>query len=705
MSILHRLSLSQKFAVLGLIALLMVAIPTVLQVRQSLDAIAVAKREAQGTRPAIALQSMVRLVQRHRGAAAAALAGDATMLGKVPAIAASAAGAASDLDAAFASAGAAAGLVSRWQELRSQWQSLAGTVGDGRIASADSTHQHTRLIAQLTLLSEQLLDEYGLSLDPQADTYMLIMATLNYAPAMIEQMGRLRAQGAGALGSKQLTPEARSALVMVHGNTSARYADSKRFLGKATGYNPALGTALAAPAAALDTHIQQSLDLAEQQVIKAPELTLPAAEYFETLTATIEAAYDFNTLALTRLTAELDRRAADLRNAILLELGLLVAALVAAVALALAFVRSITVPVQEALTVAQAVAGGDLTVPVPVRGNNEIGRLMSALAAMQTKLAEIVGAVSSGAQSVSTAAREIAAGNDDLSQRTQSQASSLEETAASMEEMTASVRHNAEHASQASQLARGALSHAESGGEVVAHTVTAMAAINDSSRKIVDIIGVIDEIAFQTNLLALNAAVEAARAGEQGRGFAVVASEVRNLAQRSAGAAKEIKGLINDSVAKAQAGKDLVDRSGATLTQIVEAVRKVTDIVGEIAAANAEQAAGIDQVNRTVMSMDEMTQQNAALVEEAAAASRAAQDQAEGLARQMAFFRVERTAEISPAAMSTKSTVKAPHAATSKVSAKPIARKPPAANSNGAAPASPTAHRAAAAGGDNWTEF
>jgi methyl-accepting chemotaxis protein len=642
MSILHRLNLAQKFIVLGIIALIMMAIPTVLHLRQSLDAISVAKSEAQGTRPTIALQNVVRLVQQHRGASAAALAGDTTMQEKRPGIADAAGKAVAAIDDALASTGAPDELVVHWQELRTQWQALASTVAEGGITPADSTRQHTQLIAQLTLLGEQTLDAYGLSLDPQADTNMLIMATLNHAPAMIEQLGRLRAQGAGALGLKQLSPEARSALILVHGSVSDRYADSKRFLAKAVGYNPGLATVLTAPAAALDTRIIQSMDLAKQQLIEASELTFPAAEYFDTFTATIDAAYDFNTQALSSLVAQLEQRTADLRDGLVLVFGLLAAALVAAVALALAFVRSITAPMQEALTVAQAVAGGDLTVAVPVRGTNEVGRLMSALAAMQLKLSEIVGAVSSGAESVSTAAREIAAGNDDLSQRTQSQASSLEETAASMEEMTASVRHNAEHASQASQLARGALTHAEAGGEVVAHTVTAMAAINDSSRKIVDIISVIDEIAFQTNLLALNAAVEAARAGEQGRGFAVVASEVRNLAQRSAGAAKEIKGLINDSVAKAQAGKDLVDRSGATLTQIVGAVRKVTDIVGEIAAASSEQATGIDQVNRTVMSMDEMTQQNAALVEEAAAASRAAQEQAEGLARQIAYFRVHR---------------------------------------------------------------
>ncbi len=308
--------------------------------------------------------------------------------------------------------------------------------------------------------------------------------------------------------------------------------------------------------------------------------------------------------------------------------------------LSILLIRSIAQSLNTAVRVADAIAGGHLNNRIDIRTRDELGHLLESLKRMDAKLSEIVGEVHAGAESVGTAATQIAQGNDDLSQRTQEQASSLEETASSMEEMTSTVKQNAENASQANQLARGAREQAERGGAVVAQAVQAMGAINDSSRKIAEIVGLIDEIAFQTNLLALNAAVEAARAGEQGRGFAVVATEVRNLAQRSAGAAKEIKGLIGDSVDKVRAGTELVDRSGRTLADIVESVKKVTDIVGEIAAASAEQSSGIDQVNTAVMQMDESTQQNAALVEEAAAASRAMQEQAEGLLQQVAFFRL-----------------------------------------------------------------
>lgn len=286
-----------------------------------------------------------------------------------------------------------------------------------------------------------------------------------------------------------------------------------------------------------------------------------------------------------------------------------------------------------------AVARGELNHTFELKANDS-DSVMASLAAMSASLARVVSDVRMGSEAVSTAAREIAAGNDDLSQRTQEQASSLEETAASMEEMSSTVHHNAENASQASQLAAKARQEAERGGDVAGKAIEAMAAISQSSREIANIIGVIDEIAFQTNLLALNAAVEAARAGEQGRGFAVVAGEVRTLAQRSATAAKEIKSLISSSTDKVTQGTELVDESGRTLANIVDSVKRVNDIVGEIAAANREQSSGIDQVNKAVMNMDEVTQQNAALVEEAAAASRTLQDQAETLTAKVAYFRL-----------------------------------------------------------------
>ncbi len=300
--------------------------------------------------------------------------------------------------------------------------------------------------------------------------------------------------------------------------------------------------------------------------------------------------------------------------------------------------RSITRPMALAVRVAEGIAAGELHHDTMMTARDETGRLLQAMQSMREQLRQIVGEIRQASGNVSNAASEIVQGNTELSQRTQEQASALEETASSMEEMYSTVKQNADNARQANQLAANARAQAEQGGEVVSKAVRAMAEISHSSKKIADITGVIDGIAFQTNLLALNAAVEAARAGEQGRGFAVVAAEVRKLAQRSAEAAKEIKALISDSVEKIEGGTRFVDASGQTLNEIVTAVKKVSDIVAEIALASQEQSAGIEQVNKAVMQMDEMTQQNAALVEEAAAASESVDTQARSLQQLMAFF-------------------------------------------------------------------
>jgi len=300
----------------------------------------------------------------------------------------------------------------------------------------------------------------------------------------------------------------------------------------------------------------------------------------------------------------------------------------------------ITGPLQQAVAVARRVASGDLTGHIDDSARDETGQLLSALKEMNASLQGIVTDVRSGTDHITTSSSEIAQGNQDLSRRTEQQAGALEETASSMEELTSTVKHNADNARQANQLAASAAQVAVKGGEVVAQVVGTMDSINQSSGKIVDIIAVIDGIAFQTNILALNAAVEAARAGEQGRGFAVVASEVRNLAQRSASAAKEIKALIGDSVEKVNLGSKLVADAGSTMNEIVASVHKVSDMISEITAASSEQSAGINEVNQAIGSMDAVTQQNAALVEEAAAAAESMQQQAAALARAVSVFKV-----------------------------------------------------------------
>mgnify|MGYP000365294906 FL=1 len=304
-------------------------------------------------------------------------------------------------------------------------------------------------------------------------------------------------------------------------------------------------------------------------------------------------------------------------------------------------VRAIYAPLREAMTIATKVADGDLSGRIEAHSANEFGELLQALDKMRGNLAGIVAEVRTSTDTIAGASREIAAGNMDLSERTSDQAGSLEQTASSMEELTSTVKQNSDNAEQANKLAVSASAVASRGGEVVEQVVATMGSINESSKKIVDIIAVIDGIAFQTNILALNAAVEAARAGEQGRGFAVVASEVRNLAQRSAGAAKEIKQLIGDSVQKVDTGARLVDQAGATMQEIVSSIRRVTDIMGEITQATQEQNAGLGQINVAISQMDAITQQNVALVEEAAGAATSLQDQAQVLAKVVSVFKVD----------------------------------------------------------------
>jgi methyl-accepting chemotaxis protein len=325
----------------------------------------------------------------------------------------------------------------------------------------------------------------------------------------------------------------------------------------------------------------------------------------------------------------------------MLMLGLGLGVLLTGVAFSVWITRSITRPLREAVSVAQRVATGDLTTHIEVSSHDETGELLQALQHMNHSFAQIVAQVRSGTDTIASGSSQMAAGNLDLSTRTEQQATSLENTASSMEQLTTTVKQNADNARQANLLALSASEVAVQGGVVVSQVVDTMDSINESAKKIADIIGVIDGIAFQTNILALNAAVEAARAGEQGRGFAVVATEVRNLAQRSAGAAKEIKSLIDDSVEKVETGARLVGQAGGTMNDIVSSVKRVTAIIAEISTASEEQTLGIDQINLAIGEMDQVTKQNAALVEEAAAAAETLHDQAGTLARVVSVFKLD----------------------------------------------------------------
>ena len=700
MALLHRLSLAQKFLILGLIALVMVVVPTGLYFKTVSAQVSVAQLESRASAAVVALNKVVQLTQTHRGMSAGALSGNETLAARRPAMRDQVLKSMDAFDSALKAAGASSSMLNSWSELKQRWSSLEPRIAGAQIKAPESTKLHTQLIGGLLTLNEELLSEFGLSLDPDADVYFMIQASLVNLPWLAENLGIMRAQGSTYLTQAALPPEGRATLQALSKRATEVRGEMLRNLQRATDINADMKAALGARAQASLAAAEKALALADQVLISATEIKHPAAEYFDEFTRTIDGLYEFNALAMKSLTEALNARVDSLQRAEIMVLVLLLTGLAAALGLAVAFVRSITGPVAQAVSVASAVAEGNLTVEVRVQGSNELGQLMQALAQMRDHLSSVVASVRQGSEGVATASAQIAAGNHDLSSRTESQASALEQTAASMEQLSATVKQNADSARQANQLAMNASTVAIKGGDVVAQVVDTMKGINESSRRISDIIQVIDGIAFQTNILALNAAVEAARAGEQGRGFAVVASEVRSLAGRSAEAAKEIKSLISASVERVEHGTTLVDNAGATMTEVVNSIRRVTAIMGEISAASNEQSLGVSQVGEAVTQMDQVTQQNAALVEEMAAAATSLKSQAQELVQTVAVFKLTG----SPSVASRRPAARAP---SRPAMAAPPPRKlgagAPMPKSKPAAIAAPLAP--AAAPGDDWESF
>jgi methyl-accepting chemotaxis protein len=633
------LRLAHKFVLIGGVAAAMLAIPSALIVKTEIDKLAFARGELNGIEPARDALKLVQLTQQHRGLSGGFLGGN-------DAVAAVRSGKQAEVDKAFARSKASvlqlgdAQLAGRVQRLADEWQALAAVVSTKGVTGPQSLARHTALIdAQLGLI-EDISHTSGIVLHPDASGYYLQQGVLLHLPRLTETMGQMRARGNVLLARAEASPEDRTRMDALALATRAHQRDAKKAFDLALANGPAFGATIAAPLAAALSAADRGVQLVDEKVVRADTLTYPAAEFFAATTSAIDDQFKLIDIAFNTLSDVLKSDAATARDRLV---GVL--ASIALLALLSAWImwtvtRATTASVGAALRLAESVAAGNLGERVTSDGRDEVAQLLRALGAMNEGLARVVANVRQNADGVATASAQIAQGNQDLSQRTEEQASALEETAASMEELSSTVKQNADNARQANQLAMSASTVAIQGGQVVGQVVDTMKGINDSSKKIADIISVIDGIAFQTNILALNAAVEAARAGEQGRGFAVVASEVRSLAGRSADAAKEIKTLINASVERVAQGTLLVDRAGSTMTEVVGSIRRVTDIMGEISAASTEQSAGVAQVGEAVSQMDQATQQNAALVEESAAAAESLKGQAQQLVQAVAVFKL-----------------------------------------------------------------
>jgi len=633
------LPLRGKFALLSALAVLMLALPSARLLHGDWELWQMAEREVAGVAPATELLQWVRLTQQHRGLSAAWLAGDASQAPHRESRQAQADEAALRLLNALA-AFDSTGLPQRAGELRKQAQALAQAVARRELDGSQSLRRHAELIDQQLRLLQELAQASGLALDRQPALQNLQAGVLAQLPRLTEQLGQLRARGTRALSAASIPVEEQARLESQLEQAQQLLAQGRRAFELALQARPHELAPLAIPLQDAHQAALAALALTEAQLVRTQEPRLAPTEFFARQTQYIDRQFALMDRALALLRQEVLAQARAARQAMATLLGslLLLSALAGWILWRVAAHTSAAIG--QAVGLARSVAEGDLRGRVSIHSRDEAGQLLGALQRMNEQLTTVVVGVRQNADSVATAATQITQGNQDLSSRTEQQASALQQTAASMEQLGATVRQNAEHAQQANELALGTADRAQRGGSVMQQVVLTMHGIHESSRRIEDIIGVIDGIAFQTNILALNAAVEAARAGEQGRGFAVVASEVRALAQRSAEAAREIKSLIGTSVTRVEQGSSLVDQAGQTIDEVVQHTERLRALMAQISTASAEQSSGVLQVGQAVNEMDRVTQQNAALVEQSAAAADSLQQQARQLVDAVAVFQL-----------------------------------------------------------------
>ena len=644
MDFIARLSVANRFKCVGLIALVLTVVPTALFVSTAYEAMQSARTEAQGVAPAKALLRVIQLTQEHRGIAALVLGGDEALAPAREAKQRDADAAYEALSKTFADSVSDAQAKAAWDHAARGWDGLRRPLAEGRLSKAQSFGAHTEVVAQLFKASGLLIDEYGLSRDAAPDRHQLVRASMDILPGLTEELGKARAKGAGLLSAKSASEAQRQELGMHLARADEALSQMLFSIQRAGAGHPHTDSALRDVTSRAEGMVRDALRLGTGEVVHAEPLQYAASDYFARFSAAIDALVQVNATAMNLLDSQLNERANALQFRLVALAGTLLAMTVLGVAFGAAAARSIVRQLGgepgEVVAIANAIASGDLTSRIAVR-DGTAGSIVAAMARMQAALLQVVSLVRQSTDSIASGATQIATGSQDLSQRTEEQASNLQQTAASMEQLSSTVKANADTARRAAELAGAASSVASQGGAAVGKVVQTMEDITEASRRIADIIGVIDGISFQTNILALNAAVEAARAGEQGRGFAVVAAEVRSLAHRSTQAAKEIKVLIGDSAEKVQAGGRLAGDAGRTMADIVSQVQSVTALIGEISSATLEQTGGIGQVSDAVSQLDQVTQQNAALVEESTAAAESLSHQAQRLVDAVAVFKLK----------------------------------------------------------------
>ena len=639
MAWIDHIKLSHKFALIGALIALLTVPPTTLLVLQQVDKLAVARAERDGVQPLGELLAVLRLTQIHRGLSTNWLGGNAGM-------AASREAKSTELDQALdtltrsTSAYPGGVLAERQQSVRSQWQALRQAVASKAIDAPTAFARHTALIGTQMALLGDIADRSSLMLDPEGNTFYLMLSVVDPLPQMTELLGQARALGALYLKRGAVTTGEKAGLDARLAQLAGLEAALSRYMSNASALDPAVAARLAPARREAGRSLQAAAAAVRSQVLDPATPNAPSEAYFQALTGHIDTQYQLVQTSFELLREQLDQRMADARVLI----GEVLLGVLATAALVVVLLRQLSRSTRRTLAsvqaASQALARGELDHVVPVHSRDEIGQAAGSLGQALLALAGLMREIKLAGESVGTASAEIAAANSDLNSRTEQTATNLQQAASAMKQLHATVRNNAESALQATNLSSRSSAVAAAGGELVARVVDTMGAITHSANKIADIIGVIDGIAFQTNILALNAAVEAARAGEQGRGFAVVAAEVRSLAQRSAGAAREIKALISDSVATVNSGAALVGQAQQTMQEIVSQSHQVSGLISAIGTASREQTDGIGQVNRAVIELDRATQQNATLVEQSAAAASGLQAQASKLLRAMSHFRV-----------------------------------------------------------------